>query len=61
MAIVKIHDKRYINGYRIKFFKSEEITEEIIQYVKNTPNAYWVKSYSECYYNREDFLKKYNH
>lgn len=59
MVIVKISDKRHNNGYRIKFFPTISITEEVVSFVRENAKAYWVQSYSELYTNREEFLKKY--
>ena len=59
MVLVRIHDKRYHKGYSIKFFHTEEITEEVIDFVKKTPRAYWVDGNKEFYHTREEFLAKY--
>ena len=61
MVIVKIHDKRNHNGYRIKFFHSDDITQEIADFVANTPKAYWVESCNETYTNRDKFLETFQH
>lgn len=59
MIIVRISDKRHQKGFRVKFFEGDVITDEVVEYVKNTPNAFWVQSKNESYYNREDFLKEW--
>lgn len=60
MVLVRIKDKRYHNGYNIKFFQTDNITEEVIQFVKDNPKAYWVDVNNECYHSREEFLKVYH-
>lgn len=60
MVLVRISDKRHYNGYRIKFFKTDTITEEIIQFVKDNPKAYWVEGNNKSYHSREEFLKAYS-
>ena len=40
MVLVRIKDKRHHNGYNIKFFQVDTITEEIIQFIKENPKAY---------------------
>ena len=59
MVVVRIRDKRYSSGYAIKFFHSDGISKEIIEFIKKTPRAYWIESKYENYYTREDFLAKY--
>ena len=59
MVLVRIKDKRYHNGYNIKFFQTDTITEEVIQFVKNNPKAYWIDSNKESYHSREEFLEAY--
>ena len=53
MVLVRIKDKRYHNGYNIKFFQTDTITEEVIQFVKDNPKAYWVDGNNEFYHRRE--------
>lgn len=60
MVLVKIKDKRYHKGYNIKFFHTEAITEEVIQFVKSNPKAYWIECNNENYHSREKFLKAYS-
>lgn len=60
MVLVRINDRRYNNGYKIKFFHTDTITEEVIQFVKDNPKAYWVDSNNEFYHSREEFLKAYS-
>lgn len=60
MVLIRISDKRYHKGYNIKFFQTDTITEEIIQFVKGNPKAYWVESNNEFYHSREEFLKVYS-
>lgn len=36
MFLIRISDKRFNNGYKIKFFRSDNITKEIIDFVKKT-------------------------
>ena len=59
MVIVKLEDKRYHSGYNIIFFKTDVITDEIIQFVKNHPKAYWIENGTEFYHSRQDFFKMY--
>ena len=60
MVVVRIKDNRYYSGYRIKFFHTRTITEEVIQFVKNNPKAYWIEGYNEFYFSREEFFKVYS-
>lgn len=60
MVLVRISDKRYYKGYHIKFFYTDTITDEIIQFVKSNSKAYWVECYNEVYHSREEFLKTYS-
>ena len=59
MVIVRIKDKRFHNGYNIKFFQTDNITEEVIQFVKDNPKAYWIDGNKESYHSREEFLEAY--
>lgn len=59
MVLVRIYDKRYHKGYKIIFFHSDTITEEIIQFVKEHKKAYWIECTNEVYHRREEFLKVY--
>lgn len=59
IVAVRISDNRYLNGYKIKFFHADSITEEVIRFVLNNPNAYWVDGNNETYHSREEFLKEY--
>lgn len=54
MVTIKLEDKRYPNGHRLKFFKTNEITEEIIEFVRKNPKA----SQVSLYMSREEFLEK---
>ena len=60
MVLVRISDKRCHKGYNIKFFHTDTITEEVIQFVNSNPKAYWVESNNEFYHSREEFLKAYS-
>lgn len=60
MVLVRIKDKRCYRGYNIKFFRTDSITEEVIQFVKDHPKAYWVDNGIEFYHSREEFLKAYS-
>ena len=60
MVLIRISDKRYHKGYNIKFFHTDTITKEIIQFVKANQKAYWVECDNEVYHNREEFLKAYS-
>ena len=60
MVLVRIKDRRYKNGYSIKFFHKKEIDNEIVDFVLKNPRAYWVESYGEFYRSREEFLSKFN-
>ena len=62
MVVVRIKDNRYYSGYRIKFFHTKTITEEVIRLVKRNPRAYWVEcsSSNEYYRSREEFFKVYS-
>lgn len=60
MVIVRISDKRHHKGYKIKFFHTDIITEEVIQFVKGNPKAYWIDGNNEFYHSREEFLKAYS-
>ena len=62
MVIVRISDKRRCYGYNIKFFHTDTITEDVIQFVKRNPRAYWVEcdKSNEYYRSREEFLKTYS-
>ena len=59
MVLVRIKDKRCHVGYKIKFFKTDTITDEVIQFIKNHPKAYWVDGNNEFYHSREEFLEAY--
>lgn len=59
MVLVRIKDKRYRNGYIIKFFQTDTITEEVIQFVKDNPKVYWIDSSKESYHSREEFFKAF--
>lgn len=54
MVLVRIKDKRCHVGYKIKFFKTDTITDEVIQFIKNHPKAYWVECGDKTYHNREE-------
>lgn len=58
MIIVKLKDKRYYNNCKLKFFKDKIVTKEIIDFVKNNLNVFWIDCGTESY-NRKDFLNKY--
>ena len=60
MVLVRISDKRYHKGYNIKFFHTDTITEEVIQFVKGNSKAYWVECNNETYHSREEFFKVYS-
>lgn len=60
MVLVRISDKRYNHGYRLKFFQTDTITEEIVQFVKGNPKVCWVESKNENYYSRDEFLQAYS-
>lgn len=60
MVIIRIKDKRYHNGYSIKFFTTETITDEILQFIKNNPKAYWVECDDEIYRSREELKELLN-
>ena len=36
MVLIRISDKRCINGYRIEFFYNDHITNEIFDFVKKS-------------------------
>ena len=59
MVLVRVKDKRYHNNYNIKFFQTDNITEEVIQFVKDNPKAYWVDGNNEFDHSREEFLEAY--
>ena len=59
MVLVRIKDKRYHNGYNIKFFQTDTITDEVIQFVKDNPKAYWIDGNKESYHSREEFFKAF--
>lgn len=59
MITVRISDKRYYKGFRIKFFHSDVITPEIYAFVKDNKKAYWVDGKGILYTEREAFLKDY--
>ena len=60
MNIVKIHDKRCINGYRIEFFDTDVVTDEIVRFVKENPKAYWIGLKDKTYTDRDSFLEEYS-
>lgn len=60
MVLIRISDKRCINGYRIEFFYNDHITNEIFDFVKNNPKAYWIENKDKTYHTREDFFKEHN-
>lgn len=66
MISIRVKDKRFNNGYNILFFHTETqngvdvINEEIIDFVKKTPKAYWLDGRGIGYYNREELLKMIN-
>ena len=64
MIIVRISDKRHHKGFKIKFFHTDNVTAEIVQFVKDTPKAYRIEipgsgKAGEIYTDREKFLKDY--
>lgn len=59
MITVRISDKRFYKGFRIKFFHSDVVTPEIYAYVKDNPRAYWVDGKGIFYTERDVFLKDY--
>lgn len=60
MIIIRIADKRCHRKYRLRFFKTDSITDDIIQFVRDNSNAYWIESKNEIYRNRDDFFENYN-
>ena len=60
MIIVKLHDKRCMNGYRIDFFDTNVVTDEIVRFVKKNPKAFWIELKDKTYTDRDSFLKDYS-
>lgn len=60
MIIVKMSDKRYIRGFSIKFFDTEDVTEEVIDYVKTHKKVYRIETNNIQWKTREAFLFAYN-
>ena len=60
MVLVRIKDKRYHIGYNIKFFKTDTITDEVIQFIKSHPKAYWVECGEKIYRSREELKELLN-
>lgn len=56
---IKLKDKRYDSGFNIKRFESQEITEEIIEFVRKHPNAFKIYEPGFFFYTREEFLDKF--
>lgn len=54
MVEIKIEDKRYPNNCRFKFFKTNEITEEIVEFVRKNPKVNRIA----LYMSREELLEK---
>ena len=54
MVTIKLEDKRYPNGHRLKFFKTNEIKDEIIEFVRKNPKV----SQISLYMSREELLEK---
>lgn len=63
MIEIRVKDKRYHNGYKNVFFHTETkdgvdiINEEIIDFVKKTPNAYFLDGRGVLCRNRKELLK----
>lgn len=60
MVLVRIKDKRYHNGYNMKFFKTDTIADEVIQFIKSHPKAYWVECSEKIYRSREELKELLN-
>ncbi|MBO5373732.1 MAG: hypothetical protein J6A75_13585 [Lachnospiraceae bacterium] len=59
MIVVKIHDKRCINKYRIEFFDTEIVTEEIINFVRSNEKVFRIMLFDKIY-DREEFLNQFS-
>lgn len=58
MIVVRVRDKRCINKYRLEFFDTEEVTEEIIEFVANNDRIHSVMLFDKILL-REEFLEIY--
>ena len=59
MITVKIHDKRCINKYRIEFFYTENVTDDVINFVRKNDKAYQILLYDKLC-SREEFLSQFD-
>lgn len=58
MIMVKIRDQRHFKGFRLKFFDTLEVTEEVFDFVEKFENAYLIHVSSD-FLTREKFLSQY--
>lgn len=56
MVIVRTYDKRCIRGFSIKFFQTDVVTPEVVEYVRTHKKAYWVETKDAFWHTREDFF-----
>lgn len=59
MVIVRTYDKRCIRGFSIKFFQTDVVTPEVVEYVRKHKKAYRVETKDEVWRTREDFFTAY--
>lgn len=58
MIVAKIHDKRCINKYRAEFFETDEVTSEVIEFVKNNEKVFRIMLFDKTL-DREEFLSQF--
>ena len=58
MIMIKVRDNRNYKGFRLKFFDTLEVTEEVYDFVEKFENAYLIHVSSE-FLTREKFLFQY--
>lgn len=59
MIVVKINDKRCRKKYRMEFFDTEIVTEEIINFVRSNEKIFRIMLFDKIY-DREEFLNQFN-
>lgn len=59
MVTVKVKDKRHWRGQRVAFFRTDKVSDEVIQFVKKRPNAYLISDHYNVW-TRDEFLKEFS-
>lgn len=60
MITVKTYDKRFVCGYQIHWFATDEVNSAVITFVKSHTKAYEITTKDERYSTREAFLYTYD-